>query len=93
LNANGVIPDNVYDGFADFDVLRGDEESEVEDVAEQRAVDQDPERVECDPAKEKSRNICFIKLGCNELQRNVITVKIYVKLGCEELQGTILTAT
>ncbi len=70
MNANWVIPDNVYDGFADFDVLGGDEEPEVEDVAEQRAVDQDPERVECDPAKEKSRNIYFNHWRSNSVVMN-----------------------
>lgn len=51
----GVIPDDVDNGLADFDVLWDDEEPEVEDVAEQGPVDQDPKRVKRDSAKEKSR--------------------------------------
>jgi len=57
--------------------LRGDEEPEVEDVANQRSVDQDPKRVERDSAKEKSiHNLCASLVG---FSLGVYVLRIYGK--------------
>ncbi len=49
------LPENIDDGFSNFRFVRGREEPEVEDVAEEGTVDQDPKRVQCDSAEEESR--------------------------------------
>jgi hypothetical protein len=51
------LPENIDDGFSNFRFVRGREEPEVEDVAQEGTVDQDPKRVQCDSAEEESGTI------------------------------------